>query len=93
MGSGTYGFAPQNLLLIVVVFGLTLLLPGSGRWRKPVVRETAAKGPRPLKAKTGTNGPICQAEQGAIVKETRMEAVGIEAGTGKLGVSWNERGR
>jgi hypothetical protein len=71
MGSGTYGFAPLNLLLVVLVFGL-MLLPWSKLWRKPVVRETAAKGPRPLKPKKGTDCPICQAEQRATRNEGRV---------------------
>ena len=69
MGNSGYGFAPLNLLVVVLVFGLVLLLPWSELWRKPVVREAAAKGPRPLKPETGADCPICQMEWGAFVNE------------------------
>ena len=66
MESGGYSVAPLNLLVVVLVFGLLLLW--SELWRKPVGRA-AARGPRPLKPKTGGDCPLCQAEQGAIVDE------------------------
>jgi IS1 family transposase len=71
MGSDTYGCAPLNLLVVVLIFGLLLLFPWTELWRKTVVRE-AAKGPRPLKPKTGADCPLCQAEQGANVNEERV---------------------
>lgn len=46
MGADVCGFALLNLLLVVLVFGLVLLFPWSELWRKPVVREEAARGPR-----------------------------------------------
>jgi hypothetical protein len=44
MESGPFGFAPLNLLVVVLVFGLVLLLPWCELWRKPVMREATAKG-------------------------------------------------
>jgi hypothetical protein len=70
MGSGADGFAPLNLLLVVLVFGL-LLLPWSELWRKPVMREAVGKRPRPLKPKTGADCPLWQAEPGATNNEGR----------------------
>ena len=66
MESGPHGFAPLNLLVVVLVFELLLLW--SELWRKPVVRAVA-KGPRPLKPKTGADCPLCRVEQGATVGE------------------------
>jgi hypothetical protein len=66
MGSDTYGCAPLNLLVVVLVVGL-LLFPWTELWRKAVVREAGAEGPRPLKPKTGADCPLCQVEQGAII--------------------------
>ncbi len=68
MGDSTYDLAPPNLLVVFLVFGLTLLRPWTELWRKPVVRA-AAKGPRPLKPKTGAGCPLCRAEQEAIIDE------------------------
>jgi IS1 family transposase len=69
MGSDAYGFAPLNLLLVVLVFGLVLLLPGSLSWRKAAVEKSTAKASRLLKPKTGADCPICQGEQGAHIDE------------------------
>ena len=68
MGNGADGFAPLNLLLVVLVFGLVSLL-WSELWRKPAMREAAGKRPRPLKPKTGADCPLCQVEQGAVIDE------------------------
>jgi hypothetical protein len=57
MESGVDSVAPLNLLVVVLVFGLLLLW--SELWRNPIVRA-AAKGPRPLKPKTGADCPLCQ---------------------------------
>ena len=73
MESGIYGVAPLNLLLVVLVFGLLLLW--SELWRKPVVREAVAKGPRPLKPKTGADCVLCQAEHGASIGERSCPAL------------------
>jgi hypothetical protein len=69
MGSGTDGLAPLNLLVVVLVLGLVLLLPWREVRRKPVVHAATAKGPRPLKPKTGADCPLCQAEHGALMNE------------------------
>jgi len=71
MGSGTYGLAPLNWLVVVLVFGLVLLLPWHELRRRPVVQVAAAKGPRPLKPKTGADCALCQAEPGALRDEGR----------------------
>jgi hypothetical protein len=71
MGSGTYGLAPLNLLVVVLVFGLVLLLLWPELRRKRVVQLAAARGPRPLKPKTGADCPLCQAEPEAIIDEGR----------------------
>ena len=77
-----HSVAPLNLL-VVLVFGLLLLWPEL--WRKPVV-WAAAKGPRPLKPKTGADHPFCQAEQragfveGAVTVLPRPWRVGCEVG-------------
>jgi hypothetical protein len=63
MESGSYGVAPLNLLLVVLVFGLVLLW--SELWGKPGV-QAVAKGPQPLKPKTGADGPLCQVERGRL---------------------------
>jgi len=69
MGRDSYGFAPLNLLVVVLVFGLVLLFPWTELWRKPVAREAAGKRPRLLKPKTGADCPLCQVEQGAHIDE------------------------
>ena len=66
MGSGSDSVAPLNLLVVVLVFGVLVLW--SELWRKPVVRAVA-KGPRPLKPKSGADCPLCRVEQGADVNE------------------------
>jgi hypothetical protein len=65
MGRDTYGLTPLILLLVVLVFGLVWLFPWSELWRRPEVWEAAAKGPRPLKPKTGADCPLCQAQPGS----------------------------
>ena len=69
MGRDSYGFAPLNLLVVVLVFGFVLLFRWTELWRKPVAREAAGKRPRPLKPKTGADCPLCQVEQGAHIDE------------------------
>ena len=69
MESGSDSVAPLSLLVVVLVFGLLLLW--SELWRKPVV-WAAAKGPRPLKPKTGADCPLCLAEQGATNNEAAV---------------------
>jgi hypothetical protein len=71
MGSGTYGLAPLNFLVVVLVFGLVLLLLWHESRRKPVVQVAAAKGPRPIKPKTGADCPLRQAAPEAITDEGR----------------------
>ena len=70
MGGNSVGLAPLNLLVFVLVFGLILLFPWSGLWRRPDVRA-AAKQPRPLKPKTGADCPFCQTEPTTDVTEER----------------------
>ncbi len=65
MGDSTCGLAPLNVLVVFLVFGMMLLVPWSELWRKLAVREVPAKGPRPLKPKTGADCPLCRMEQGA----------------------------
>lgn len=69
MGTGTYGFGPLNLLLVVLVFGSVLLIPWPKPWRKAAVVGASAKARRPLKPNTGGKCPFCQAEHGAHVDE------------------------
>jgi hypothetical protein len=69
MGSDAHGFAPLNLLLVVLLFGIVLLLPGSLPWRKAAVEKSTAKASGPAKPKTGADCPICEGEQGAHVYE------------------------
>ena len=57
MGSGTYGLAPLNLLVVVLVLGLVWWLPWREVRRKLVVQAAAPKEPRPLKPKTGVDCP------------------------------------
>ncbi len=64
MGSGTYGSAPLNLLVVVLVFGLVLVFAWPQLWRRPDVRKAPGKGPRPLKPKTGADCPLCQVPPG-----------------------------
>jgi len=66
MRSDTYGFAPLNLLSVGLVFGLVLLFPWPELWRKSIVREAAAKGPRLLKPQTGMDCPLCRGSRGPL---------------------------
>jgi len=69
MGTDAYGFAPLNLLMLVLLFGIVLLVD----WPIPWWRQAAVKRPikvrRPLKPKTGADCPLCQGGQGADVDE------------------------
>jgi hypothetical protein len=69
MERGSDSVAQLNLLVVVLVIGLWLLW--SEQWRKSAVRAVA-KGPRPLKPKTGADCPFCQVERGALVNERRV---------------------
>jgi hypothetical protein len=69
MGTAAFGFAPLNLLVLVLLFGLALLIDWPLPWRKSVPVKGAAKVPRPLKSKTGEDCPYCQAAPGSHIDE------------------------
>jgi hypothetical protein len=88
MGRATYGFAPLNLLLVIVVFWLVLLIPWFELWGKPVVRRAAARAFRPLKPKTGADCSLYHGEQGASVNEESITLLPRPWWEG-----WSRRGR
>jgi hypothetical protein len=69
MGTAAFGFAPLNLLVLVLLFGLVLLVDWPTPWRGQVAVKGSAKVPRPLKPKTGADCPWCQTEPTSIVNE------------------------